>query len=132
MTMNNVTLFSHYLSRYCMKMFIQERDTVYAQKDAWDSEEILLNLLPLSVEAVVDLLVCVGEHHDQDPQQHHAHLHHNPLHHLSRYFLTIKRQRHKVLHYRFSFEAIYSQLKPIKIEMPMRVNIFPARFYCVQ
>ncbi len=30
-------------------------------------------LLPLSVEAVVDLLVGVGEHHNQDPQQHHAH-----------------------------------------------------------
>ena len=30
-------------------------------------------LLPLSVQTVVDLLVGVGEHDDEDPEEHHAH-----------------------------------------------------------
>ena len=45
------------------------------------------NLLPLGVHVVVDLLVGDGQHHDEDPQQHHAdhelvedpHWHHRPV-----------------------------------------------------
>jgi hypothetical protein len=56
---------------YKARHIIRRRTRIFSYTDT----QLVWNevLLPLSVEAVVDLLVGVGEHHNQDPQQHHAH-----------------------------------------------------------